>query len=298
MNKGIFYALGAYTLWGFFPIYFKLIKEVSAVQIVGHRIVWSFLFLFLILVLRSEVHQLRSAIKNTRFLLVFLASAVLLAINWLTYVYGVNSGFIIEASLGYFINPLVSVLLGVIILREKLRRAQWISVALAACGVVYLTFNYGRLPWIALLLALSFGLYGLAKKTAPLGSFYGLTLETGLLVIPSIIFLTAVEGSGSGSFGHTGLKTTILLILVGPMTAIPLLLFGSAARQINLSMLGLMQYIAPTLQFIIGVAVYQEPFTPANLIGFILIWIALILLWLDMYLDHKKRLVFAPNTGN
>lgn len=289
MNKGFLYALSAYTIWGFFPIYFKWIKAVPPVEIIAHRIVWSFLFLIIVMAARRETGQIRPALKNPRILLVFLVSGVLLAINWLTYVYGVNAGFIIETSLGYFINPLVSILLGVFFLHEKLRRVQWISVFLAACGVIYLTFNYGRLPWIALLLAFSFGMYGLAKKTAPLGSFYGLTLETGVLVIPFLIYLFFLESSAASAFGHAGLRTTMLLMLVGPMTAIPLLLFGSAARQIDLSMLGFMQYIAPTLQFILGVAVYHEPFTLANLVGFCLIWSALILLWAEMVLQTKKR---------
>jgi chloramphenicol-sensitive protein RarD len=181
------------------------------------------------------------------------------------------------------------VLLGVIFLRERLRTLQWLSVGLAAAGVIYLTINYGRLPWIALLLAVSFGLYGLAKKTAPLGSFYGLTVETGLLFLPSLVYLAALQTTGQGAFGQTSLLTMALLVLTGPVTAVPLLLFGSAARQIDLSMLGLMQYVAPTLQFLIGILLYREPFTTNTLIGFAIIWTALIILWTEGFSTRQRQ---------
>jgi chloramphenicol-sensitive protein RarD len=293
MKKGTLYAIGAYVMWGFFPIYFKLIQVVPAIQIVGHRIVWSFLFLLAVLFIRREGVRLRSAIYDRRMLWAFLVSSILLALNWLTFVYGVNAGFIVESSLGYFINPLVSVLLGVIILRERLRPLQWVAVGLAALGVVYLTINYGRLPWIALALALTFGLYGLAKKIAPLGSFYGLTVETGMLFIPSLGYLLLMQSMGTGSFGQTGLSVTALLVLTGPLTAVPLLLFGAAARQINLSMLGLLQYVAPTLQFLIGVLVYREPFTISTLLGFCIIWAALVLLWTEGFVDRSRLRAMA-----
>ncbi len=210
MNKGILYGIGAYIIWGFFPIYFKLIHEVPAIQVVSNRIVWSFLFLSIVLFVRKEWRNLRTAILGPKFLLVFLISSILLGLNWLIYVYGVTAGFIVETSLGYFINPLVSILLGVVVLREHLRPLQWAPIGLATLGVIYLTLNYGRLPWIALLLALTFGLYGLAKKTAPLGSLYGLTLETGMLFIPSLIFLFVLQGNGSGALGHSSMRTNLL----------------------------------------------------------------------------------------
>ena len=293
MKKGTLYAVAAYAMWGFFPIYFKLIQVVPAVQIVGHRIFWSFLFLLAMLFLRKEGARLRGAIHNRRTLWVFLFSSILLSLNWLTFVYGVNAGFIVESSLGYFINPLVSVLLGVIFLRERLRPLQWAAVGLAALGVVYLTINYGRLPWIALALALTFGLYGLAKKTAPLGSFYGLTVETGMLFIPSLAYLLLTQFTGTGAFGQTGLSVTALLVLTGPLTAVPLLLFGAAARQINLSMLGLLQYIAPTLQFLVGVWIYREPFSVSTLLGFCIIWAALVLLWTEGFVDRGRLRALA-----
>ncbi len=295
MKSGVVSAALAYILWGFFPIYFKFIHDVPAIQIVGHRIVWSFVFLSLLVLLRKEWKQLQGKIQGPRFLSIFFVSSLLLATNWLVYVYGVNAGFIIETSLGYFISPLASVLFGVVFLRERLRAFQWIPVVLAVAGVLYLTFLYGRLPWIALLLALSFSLYGLVKKTAPISSFHGLVLETGMLFIPSMIFLLIINNQGIGSFGQADLQTTVLLILTGPITAIPLLLFGSAARRIDLTLLGLLQYISPTIQFLIGVIIFKESFSTSTLIGFIFIWLALIFLWLESFIGHRKSLALEPN---
>jgi chloramphenicol-sensitive protein RarD len=288
MNRGVLYGLGAYVIWGFFPIYFKLLHAAPAVQVVCHRIVWSFLLLVILLSVRKEWSRLRAAITGPKFILIFMISSILLTANWLIYIYGVQSGFIVETSLGYFINPLVSVLLGVIFLRERLRPMQWAPVILAAAGVIYLTLDYGHLPWIALLLAMTFGLYGLAKKTSPLGSLYGLSLETGLMFIPCLAFLLFVESQRTGTFAHSNALTNILLVFTGPITTVPLLLFGAAARKIPLSTLGLLQYIAPTLQFLIGVLLYREPFTAANLVGFCIIWVALIILWVESYSQYRR----------
>jgi chloramphenicol-sensitive protein RarD len=195
----------------------------------------------------------------------------------LVYVWAVNANFIVETSLGYFINPLLSVLMGVIFLRERLRPFQWLPVVLAASGVIYLAIAYGRLPWIALTLAFSFGTYGLVKKLAPLGSLYGLTLETGILFIPALIYLSYADRIGTGAFLHSSLTTNLLLIGAGVVTTVPLLMFASAAQRLPLSMVGIMQYIAPTLQFLLGVLVYKEPFDHTHLIGFGIVWVALIL---------------------
>jgi chloramphenicol-sensitive protein RarD len=288
MNKGSLYALGAYVIWGFFPIYFKLLEQAPALQVVCHRIVWSFILLAILLSARKEWKTLRRAITGPKMLGLFMIASILLTVNWLTYVFGVQAGYIVETSLGYFINPLVSVLLGVVFLRERLRPLQWAAVSLAALGVLYLTLDYGYIPWIALVLALTFGLYGLAKKTSPLGSFYGLSLETGLMFIPCIGYLLFIQSQGTGVFGHSSALTNILLVFTGPATAVPLLMFGAAARKMNLTMLGLLQYIAPTLQFLIGVWVYHEPFTIANLVGFCIIWIALIVLWVEGYKQYRR----------
>jgi chloramphenicol-sensitive protein RarD len=264
-------------MWGVFPIYFKMLHAVSAVQILGHRVVWSLLFLMVLVLAFRESRDLRRSVLNYRTLLIYLLAALLLATNWLTYIWGVNAGFVVETSLGYFINPLMNVVLGVLILRERLRPAQWIPIGLAAAGVIYLTILYGTLPWIALALALTFASYGLVKKLAPLGSLHSLTLETGLLFVPALGYLLWMAKTGEGAFIQQGLTTTLLLAAAGVITAVPLLLFGSAARRVPLSTLGILQFIAPTCQFLLGVFVYGEAFTLARLVGFLCIWLALLL---------------------
>jgi len=289
MNRGILYAIGAYFLWGLFPIYWKLIHNVPALEIIAHRVVWAFIFVILVVTVKKDWLGLKTALKNWRILLTFLATGILLFINWWVYVWAVNAGFIVDASLGYFINPLVNVILGVIFLRERLRLWQWIPVGIATLGVLYLTFSYGALPWIGLTLALSFGTYGLLKKTAPLNSIYGFTLETGFLFLPALAYLMILEISGAGAFPHGSALETILLILTGVATGLPLLLFGSAARQVSLSTLGFIQYIAPTLQFLIGVLVYGEALTPDRMIGFGLIWLALAIFSTDGFRTHRRN---------
>jgi len=287
MNKGIITAASAYILWGFLPLYFKFVHDVPALETTAHRVIWSVLLLVVILVVRRDFGAFRASL-NRRTLLIFGGSAALLAVNWLIYVYGVTSGYVVETSLGYFINPLVNVVLGTIFLGERLRPTQWIPVGLAALGVTYLTFSLGSLPWIALALAFTFGLYGLVRKVAPLGSRYGLTLETGLLFIPAAAYLAALEFNGTAYFGHAGLATTILLALLGVVTAVPLLLFASGARQVPMTTLGLLQYIAPTLQFLTGIFLYGEPVTPARMMGFAIIWTALAIYSLEGFLARRR----------
>ena len=297
MNKGIWYGLAAYAMWGLFPIYWKWLHEVPALQVIGHRISWSFILLAVVILLSKQWAPFRSAVMAPRIIGIYAIAGVLLSINWLVYVWGVNSGFIVETSLGYFINPLISVLLGVLFLHERLRTMQWVPVGLAAAGVLYLTFTYGRLPWIALSLAFSFGIYGLVKKIAPLGSLYGLTLETALVFPIALLYLTFVQFQGTGAFLHQGLPTDLLLIGTGVVTSIPLLMFASAARQIPLTMIGVLQYVAPTLQFLIGVFLYHEPFDHTRLIGFSLVWVALIIFWVENYLASRLPVQPIPEMG-
>lgn len=297
MNKGIWNGLGAYVLWGFFPIYWKLLHEVPALQVIGHRIGWSFVFLILIILLTRQWREFRLAALTPKTLGIYSIAALLLSVNWLIYVWGVNSGFIVETSLGYFINPLISVLLGVVFLHERLRPAQWIPIALAAAGVLYLTLTYGRPPWIALSLAFSFGIYGLVKKLAPLGSLYGLTLETAIVFPIALLYLFIADLNGTGSFLHEGALTDLLLIGTGIVTSIPLLMFASAARQIPLTMIGILQYIAPTIQFLIGVFLYHEPFDRSRLIGFSLVWVALIIFWVENYWAKRVPVQPIPEMG-
>jgi chloramphenicol-sensitive protein RarD len=288
MKTGIWYALGAYLMWGLFPIYWKWLQAVPALQVIGHRIIWSFLVLTVVVLATRQWTKFRSTL-TPRVLGIYLVAGLLLSANWLVYVWGVNSGHIVETSLGYFINPLFSVLLGMIFLKERLRPAQWFPLGLATSGVLYLTWTYGSLPWIALALAFTFGFYGLVKKTAPLGSLYGLTLETGLVFLPALGYLLFTESTGYGAFGHTDLVVLFLMIGAGPVTTVPLLMFASAARRIPLTTIGIMQYLAPTLQFLLGVIVYREPFTTAKLVGFSLVWVALIFFWTEGYLTYRAR---------
>ncbi len=281
MNKGIFYALGAYVIWGLFPVYWKWLEKVPATQLIGHRIVWSFLLLVGVLFLTRQCDQFRAIFSNGKTLRIYAAAAVLLGANWLTYVWAVTSGHIIESSLGYFINPLLSVSLGVIFLHERLRRWQWLAVGLATVGVGYLTLAYGRLPWIALTLALTFGIYGLVTKTAPLGALFGLSLEMGILFLPALAYLLAANAAGSGEFLHTSAVGDLLLAGSGIVTAVPLLMFGAAAQRIPLSLVGVMQYVAPTLQFLLGLLVYREAFPHAQFVGYGIVWVALLIFWGD-----------------
>jgi chloramphenicol-sensitive protein RarD len=219
----------------------------------------------------------------------YLLAALLISVNWLVYVWGVNTGHIVETSLGYFINPLLSVFLGVVVLRERLRPLQWLPILLAAAGVLYLTLVYGRVPWIALTLAFTFALYGLVKKLAPLNSLHGLSLETAILFLPALAYLLYEEIQGRATFLHTDTRTTLLLLAAGLVTTVPLLMFASAARRIPLSAIGLMQYIAPSLQFLIGVLIYHEPFNRHHLLGFSLVWMALAIFAAEMIAHERRR---------
>jgi chloramphenicol-sensitive protein RarD len=293
VNKGILSALAAYLIWGIFPLYWKMLTNIPAMQIMTHRVVWSFLFVVVLISLRRDWTRLRSTL-NRRTLLIYLLAGVLLAVNWTIYIWSVNAGFILESSLGYFINPLVSVLLGVVFLREKLRPWQWFTVGLAALGVLYLTITHGSLPWISLALACTFGLYGFIKKQAPLGSLTGLTLETALIFLPALGFLLVAEANGTGAFGHLNLLQSFLLIFTGVVTAVPLLLFSEGARRIPLAMLGLLQYVSPTMQFLLGVLLYHEAFTHERVIGFSIIWLALIIYSAEGLLVRQRTLRAAP----
>jgi chloramphenicol-sensitive protein RarD len=277
MNKGFWYAVGAYSIWGLLPVYLKWLQHVPALQIVCHRILWCSLVLCVAIVFSRQWAAFRGAVLTPRVVKVYAAAALLIAINWSVYVWGVNSGFIVETSLGYFINPLISVFLGVVLFRERLRPWQWVAIGFATTGVLYLTLAYGRLPWIALTLALTFSIYGLVKKIGPLGSLFGLMLETGVLLVPALICLLYFNTIDQGAFLHTGAFSDMLLVGTGLVTAVPLLMFASAARRIPLSLLGILQYIAPTLQFLLGVIVFQEPFSQSQFIGFSFVWTGLVI---------------------
>ena len=281
MNPGLAYAALAFVAWGLYPLYFKTIASVPPLEVVLQRSVWSLVFVLALLAVLRRWGWLRELAAQPKRLALFAVSALLLSTNWLVYVWAVQAGHIVEASLGYFINPLVNVLLGVLVLRERLRRAQWVAVVLAAAGVLWLTLQTGRLPWIALALAGSFGLYGLMRKTATLGAIEGLALETLLLapvVVPALLWWTFAR-QGVLAQGDAALVGWVLLS--GPLTAVPLLLFAAGARRLKLATLGLVQYLAPTIQLLLGVWVYHEPFDVRRLVGFALIWAGLALVSAD-----------------
>lgn len=275
MNPGIVYAAGAFTLWGLAPLYFKQLAAATPVEIVLHRSVWSLAFMLIVLGLARRWAWWGPALRDTRQLGLFALSATLLTGNWTLYVWAVNSGRVLDASLGYFINPLVNVLLGWLVLHERLRRGQWAAVGLAAAGVAWLTAQAGQLPWIALTLAATFGVYGLLRKTANLGALEGLAMETLLmaLVAGPLLVLWTVQGRSDAVHAPPALWGW--LVLAGPVTAVPLLLFAAAARRVTLATLGLMQYIGPTIGFALGVWVFHEPFDATRLAGFALIWTGL-----------------------
>ena len=289
MNRGILYAVSAYFIWGFIPIYIKLLGNVPAAQLLSHRIIWSFACLFIIIYLTRQLGLFRKAVFDRHVIGIHITAALLIGINWLVYVWAVNANFIVEASLGYFINPLLSVLLGVFFLREKLRIWQWVPIGIAAVGVLFIAFAYGKIPWIALVLAVTFGFYGMVKKKAVLGSLYGLGLETGILLLPAIFYIFYMESTGRGVVFNAHAMTMLLLMGAGVITVIPLLMFASAVQRIPLTFIGILQYIAPTLQFLVGVVIYKEPFNITKLIGFGIIWSALFIFGIESWLHHQAQ---------
>ena len=259
------------------PAYWKLLRGVPAYEILSHRMVWSLLLTMGLIVLLGRKDAFFRAAREKKNLITFSTTALLLAINWLLYIWAVNAGFIVEASLGYFINPMISVLFGMVFFRERLRVLQWMAIVFAVLGVLYLTFYYGQFPWIALVLAVTFAIYGLLHKKNSLGPLDGLCLETAVFFVPSLVFLLGLEYVQGGAFGHVGLSGSLLLAGAGIITTVPLLLFGYAAQQIPLSTLGLLQYLAPSINLFLGVFVYGEDFSRERMVGFLLIWVGLAL---------------------
>ncbi len=280
-RQGLLYALGAYVLWGVFPLYFPLAKPASPMEILAHRVFWSAVLSVLLLLIPAVRRDLGSLLRNRTRMLYLTAAAVVLAVNWYAYIWGVNSGQVVEASLGYYINPLVSVMLGVVVLGERLRPLQWIALGVGALAVVWLSVDYGRLPWIALALAFSFGSYGLFQKKADAPAVQSLAIETAVLTPAAIGYLAYLVVSGTSTFGNHGTGHTLLMMSLGFVTAVPLLFFAGAATRIPLAVLGMLQYLTPTIQLILGVAVLGEPLPPGRLAGFVIVWIALALLMVD-----------------
>lgn len=287
-RRGYLYGFAAFGLWGLFPLYWKLLSGTGPVEILAHRIVWSLVFVAALLGVLRRWSWLRDLARQPgRLLAVFLAAAII-AVNWGVFIHGVVTDRVVETSLGYYINPLVSVLLGVIVLHERMRPAQWVAIGIGTAAVVVLTVDYGQPPWIALTLAGSFGTYGLVKKRLGLPAAEGLFAESAVLVVPASLYLFWLWGVTGQTFGSGTSDHTLLLILGGPVTAIPLLFFAGAANRVPLSAVGLMQYLTPTLQFGIGVLVFQEPMPPARQICFGLVWLALAVFSWDAVRHHRR----------
>ena len=281
-NKlGLVFGVSAYGLWGLFPLYWPLLKPAEALEIVSHRAVWTLVFCIIILGLTKALKSTITTLKRPQVALKLFAASFLISVNWLVYIWATNSGHVVEASLGYYITPLIIIAFGVLLLKERIRPLQWVAVAIASLGVLILTIDYGRLPWIALVLGTSWGSYGLIKKQLGLGALEGLAIETGISFIPYAGYLLYLGNQGTGQFGHSP-SLSILLISAGAITAIPLLLFNGATARLPFSTIGLLQYITPTLQFSIGVWILHEDMPPARWAGFLIIWVALIILGTDL----------------
>jgi chloramphenicol-sensitive protein RarD len=285
---GVVYAASAFLIWGISPIYWKALRAVPALEIILHRMVWSFFFLVPLVIIMRRWQDFKDTLKNYRTLLILLFTALIVGGNWLLYIWAINNDYLLQASLGYYINPLVNVVLGMVFLKERLRPPQIVAVLLAAAGVLYLTIYYGKFPWIALTLAVSFGLYGLIRKIAPVGSLVGLTVETLLLSIPALVYLFYLDSHGAGSFLRVSLKLDLLLMGCAIATATPLLFFTLGARRLYLSTVGLLQYIAPSCMFVLAVFLFREPFSKAQVVTFSFIWTALAIYSTDSVRYYKR----------
>ena len=287
-RRGFIYGFSAYLLWGLFPLYWKLLDSSGAVELLAHRIFWSLITIVALVLVRRRFGQVRALLADPRRRWPLVAGALLISVNWGTYIWGVNHGRVVETSLGYFITPLFTVLLGVIVLKERLRVAQWIALAIAFVAVVGLTLENGRPPWVAIILTFSFGFYGLAKKKAGAGAIEGMAVESATVAPLALIAILVLGVQGQSTVTHEGLGYLVLVLLTGPITAVPLLLFGAAATRISMTTLGLLNYIAPIMQFTVGVLVFHELMPPMRWAGFGLVWLALVILtWHGV--THRRR---------
>lgn len=287
-RRGLLYGIAAYGTWGFMPVYIKAVRTVPILEVLSHRIVWAFVLLLALCWRQGELKTIREALRTPRTLALLAGSTAAIAVNWLAYIWAVVNGHVLESSLGYFVNPLVNVLFGVAILGERLDRPVRIAVAVAATGVLWMAVRGGHVPWIALTLATSFGLYGLLRKLAPVGALAGLTIETALLTPLAGGYIGWAVASGRSGFLAGNPKTDLLLLLAGPVTAVPLLWFGGAARRLPLSTLGFLQYLSPTVQFLLAVLLYREPLDRPRLVAFAFIWTGLVIF--AVYSARRTRL--------
>lgn len=293
-NKGILFALGAYGIWGLFPIYWKMINNVSALEILANRIFWSFVLTAILVIVLKKGQEVKTIVKDKKQLLMAVMAAIFVSVNWGIYIFAVNAGRIVDASLGYYINPLLSVMLGMLLFKEKLSTPQKISLVIAAVGVAIKTIEYGQIPWISLLLAGSFGIYGVIKKQVNTTAITGLFLETGTISALALAYMLFGEFAGPGTYQNSDSLTVILLVGAGVVTSIPLLLFARGAKMLPLTIMGLTQYVTPTMQLLIGVVMYGEPFGSADLISFCFIWGALVIYTLSQFVGPKRKVAVDP----
>jgi chloramphenicol-sensitive protein RarD len=287
-RRGFLLGVAAYVMWGMFPLYWPLLEPAGAFEILAHRVLWSCITMFVLLFVLRRTSHLKRVWRDRRVRVLLTVAAAVISVNWATYIWGVNNGRVVETSLGYFINPLVTVLMGVLILHERLRPLQWVAMGIATSAVVVLTLDYGRLPYVALVLAVSFGSYGLCKKTANVGATESLTLETAVIAPVALAYVLVLGASGSSNFGDHGAGHTLLFLSTGIVTAIPLICFGGAATRVSMVTLGLLQYLAPILQFALGVLWYHEDMPAGRWIGFVLVWIALAIFTVEA-INHRRR---------
>ena len=290
-TKGIVFGFSAYALWGILPIYWKYLKQIPAMEILAHRILWSFVFIIFLIFINKKTTELKVILKDRKKIAIVFICALLITINWGLYIYAVNANHIIEASMGYFINPLLVTFLGMIVFKEKLNLLQFIALGLATCGVLIQTIEYGKFPWISVSLALSFGLYGLFKKLLKVESIVSIALETSIIMPFALAYILFLQFTGVGAIGKIDLPHTVLILMAGFVTATPLIWFSKAANRIKLSTLGFLQYISPTLSLIIGVYLYKESFDKSHLVSFAFIWAALIIYTLShsQYFNKKSK---------
>jgi chloramphenicol-sensitive protein RarD len=293
-RRGFLFGFAAYLLWGLFPLYWKLLDSSSAVELLAHRILWSLVTVVLLVLVRNRFEQVRLLMADPRRRWPLMIGAALISVNWGAYIWGVNHGRVVETSLGYFITPLFTVLLGVFVLKERLRPAQWIAVAVAFVAVVGLTIENGRPPWVAIILTFSFGFYGLVKKKAGAGAVEGMAVESATVAPIALVAVLVLALQGHSTVTHQGGGYLALVLLTGPVTAVPLLLFGAAATRVSMTTLGLLNYIAPIMQFVVGVLVFHELMPPMRWVGFGLVWLALVILTWDGLAQRRRTPVLDP----
>jgi chloramphenicol-sensitive protein RarD len=296
-RKGLVYGVLSYLMWGVFPLYWSLIDKSGAVEILAHRIVWAVLTIALLVIATRRLGRVRELLRNPRSRWALMAGAILVSVNWGTFIWAVDHGRVVETSLGYFITPLFTVLLGVVVLHERLRATQWIAIGVAFVAVIVLTIENGRPPWVAIILTVSFGCYGLAKKHADAGAIEGMAVESGTVAPLAVIALVVLAIQGHSTVTHHGPGYLVLVLLTGPLTAVPLLLFGSAATRISMTTLGLLNYITPIIQFAVGVLVFKESMSPGRWAGFGLVWLALAIFTASGLARHRRTMTLEVTTS-